>query len=98
MSSFRNPLFSLFKNAEYANHITLFPAPQLRLLIVHLPVLVMPSNVTSTCSSGAQGSASVNDAEKAEDQTASEKLDIEHVHVDDDPRKLSNMRKAVPFQ
>ena len=43
----------------------------------------------------------MNDAEKADDQTdqtASEMLDIEHVHVDDDPRKLSNMRKAVPLQ
>ena len=39
----------------------------------------------------------MKDAEKANDrtaQTASEKLDIEHVYVDDDPRKWSNMRKA----
>jgi hypothetical protein len=66
-----------------------------RLLIVRVPS--MPSNVTNTCSSGSQDPASVMDAEKAPEpatKTASEKLDIEHVHVDDDPRKWSNMRKV----
>ena len=60
----------------------------------------MPSNVTSTRSSESQGPTSVRDAEKAVDktaQTASEKLDIEHVHVDDDPRKWSNVRKVSYF-
>ena len=57
----------------------------------------MPSNLTSTSSCGSQGPASVRDAEKSDDQvaqTARERPDIEHVHVDDDPRKWSNMRKA----
>ena len=53
--------------------------------------------VTSTRSGGPQGPASVRDAEKADDKTAqttSSKLNIEHIHVDDDPRKWSNMRKV----
>ena len=58
----------------------------------------MPSNVTCTPSGESQGPA-VRDAEKSDDQTAQtarQKLDIEHVHVDEDPRKWSNMRKASP--
>jgi hypothetical protein len=60
----------------------------------------MPSNVTSTCSGGfqVQVPASVADVEKADDsitKAASERsVDIEHVHVDDDPRKWSHMRKV----
>ncbi|KAN0130193.1 Major facilitator superfamily domain containing protein [Lactarius tabidus] len=57
----------------------------------------MPSNVKSTCSGGSQGPVSARDVEKVDDksaQTASEKLDIEHVRVDDDPRKWSNLRKT----
>ncbi|KAN0125379.1 hypothetical protein V8E53_015541 [Lactarius tabidus] len=41
--------------------------------------------------------ASVRDAEKAGDpaaKTADEKLEIEHVLVDDDPKKWSNMQKT----
>ncbi len=41
--------------------------------------------------------ASARDAEKADDsavKAASESLDIEHVYVDDDPRKWSHMRKV----
>jgi hypothetical protein len=60
----------------------------------------MPSDVTSTCSGGfqVQVPASVADVEKADDsitKAASERsVDIEHVHVDDDPRKWSHMRKV----
>ncbi|KAI9451117.1 MFS general substrate transporter [Lactarius psammicola] len=57
----------------------------------------MPPNVTSTCSQavGFQVPASARDAEKADDTAAkTESLDIEHVHVDDDPRKWSNLRKT----
>lgn len=94
MSSVLDPqpsFFSLFEKMR----ITLLPKP--RLLIVYVPS--MPPNVTSTCSGGSQGPASARDAEKADDQTAqtsSEKLDIEHVHVEDDPRKWSNTREVSP--
>ncbi|KAH9055249.1 major facilitator superfamily domain-containing protein [Lactarius vividus] len=57
----------------------------------------MPSNVVSTCSVSFQVPAPSRDAEKGDDSaanTASESLDIEHVYVDDDPRKWSNMRKV----
>ena len=60
----------------------------------------MPSNVTNSTRPGGfqlEVPAAVNDPEKAGDsaaQTASEGLDIEHVHVDDDPRKWSHMRKV----
>ncbi|KAH9046681.1 major facilitator superfamily domain-containing protein [Lactarius hengduanensis] len=57
----------------------------------------MPSNVPSTSSVDFQVPAPLRDAEKGDDsaaKTASESLDIEHVHVDDDPRKWSNMRKT----
>lgn len=60
----------------------------------------MPSNVASTPSVGFQApAASARDVEKAVDsatKTASESLDIdiEHVRVDDDPRKWSSMRKT----
>ncbi|KAH9028700.1 major facilitator superfamily domain-containing protein [Lactarius pseudohatsudake] len=57
----------------------------------------MPSNVPSTCSVDFQVPAPLRDAEKGDDsaaKTASESLDIEHVHVVDDPRKWSNMRKT----
>ena len=57
----------------------------------------MTSNGASTCSDGFQVPSLARDAEKADDQgtnTTSENIDIEHVHVDDDPRKWSNMRKV----
>jgi hypothetical protein len=62
----------------------------------------MSSNVTSACSGGFQvqvpASSTVADTEKADHSTtkaASEgSVDIEHVHVDDDPRKWSHMRKV----
>ena len=53
----------------------------------------MPLNVKSTCSGRSQDPASVRDVEKPA-QPVGEKLDIEHVRVDDDPRKWSNMRKV----
>ncbi|KAI9442899.1 MFS general substrate transporter [Lactarius indigo] len=52
----------------------------------------MPSNVSGTFSVGSQVPAPARDAEVV--KIASESLDIEHVHVDDDPRKWSNMRKT----
>ena len=62
----------------------------------------MSSNVISTCSGGVRvqvpASVPVADTEKADDlitKAASEgPADIEHVHVDDDPRKWSHMRKV----
>lgn len=61
----------------------------------------MSSNGASARSDGFQVPASARDAEKAvdpakdpADKIASEGLDIEHVYVDDDPRKWSNMRKT----
>jgi hypothetical protein len=61
----------------------------------------MSSNGASARSDGFQVPASARDAEKAvdpakdpADKIASEGLDIEHVYVDDDPRKWSNMRKV----
>ena len=58
---------------------------------------MLPSNVTSACSGGFPVPASARDAEKADDsvaKTESESLDIEHAHVDDDPRKWSHLRKV----
>ena len=59
------------------------------------------ANGASACSNGFQVPASARDEEKADDpardpadKIASEGLDIEHVHVDDDPRKWSNIRKV----
>jgi hypothetical protein len=64
----------------------------------------MSSNGTSPRSNDFQAPASTRDAEKAgdpakdpTDKIASEGLDIEHVYVDDDPRKWSNMRKVGYF-
>jgi hypothetical protein len=60
----------------------------------------IPSNVASTPSGASQALASVRDAEKAGDpaaKTADEKLEIEHVLVDDDPKKWSNMQKVSPM-
>ena len=66
-----------------------------------LRVSGMTSNGASTSSDGFQVPPTANDlardAEKADDpstNTASKNIDIEHVHVDDDPRKWSNMRKV----
>ena len=57
----------------------------------------MTSNGASTLSDDFQSPAGARDVEKVDDpnaKTASESFDIEHVHVDDDPRKWSNMRKV----
>ena len=57
----------------------------------------MTSNGASTCSNGFQSPVSERDAEKVDNtgaKAASDSFDIEHVHVDDDPRKWSNMRKV----
>ncbi len=60
----------------------------------------MPSNLTATCPVAAlQVPAAAKDVEKAGDSVAkttssSQSLDIEHVDVEDDPRKWSHMRKV----
>lgn len=55
----------------------------------------MSSNGASACPNDIQVPAFARDAEKADDPAADKiASDIEHVYVDDDPRKWSHIRKV----